>query len=175
MRSLARFFALPGLAAICVGASLAPVQAPVAPAQEAVAVIVNPRNPATNLSLRQLRSHLKLEQQFWPDRDRVELFLRPSRSLEMEVLLAEVYRMTSDELRKYWVGKVFRGDIPAKPAVIPNARAAGIRVGKLEHALTVVLASDVPEGVRVLTIDGKKPSDREYPLVVRRKSTPYSR
>lgn len=133
---------------------------------DALAVIVNPKNPTTNLSFTQLRSYLKLEQQFWPSKERVELFLRPTRSTEMELLLSEVYRMSSDELRKYWVGKIFRGEIDARPAVIPTARAAGARVSKIEGALTVVLASEVPAGVRVLSVDGKRPGDADYPLVV---------
>ena len=132
---------------------------------EVLAVIVNPKNPTTNLTWHQLRSYLKLEQQFWPNKQRSTLFLRPSSSPEMQILLAKVYRMSANELRKYWVGKVFRGEIPAKPAVVPNAAAAGTRVHKVPGALTVVLADQTPEGVRVLTIDGKKPGDPGYPLV----------
>lgn len=170
MRVLIRTVLSLGLAAVCLAAAgvQASERAPVD--EESVAVIVNPKNPTTNLTFRQLRSYLKLEQQFWPDKDRVELFLRPSRSSEMAVLLSEVYSMSRDELRKYWVGKVFRGDIPSKPAVIPTAKAAGIRVNKLENAITIVLASEVPDGVRVLTIDNKKPGDEGYPLVVRERS-----
>ena len=130
-----------------------------------LAVIVNPKNPTTNLTWHQLRSYLKLEHQFWPNKERCALFLRPSSSPEMQLLLGKVYRMDANELRKYWVGKVFRGEIPARPAVVPSAAAAGTRVHKVPGALTVVLADQTPEGVRVLTIDGKKPGDPGYPLV----------
>ena len=129
-----------------------------------LAVIVHPKNPATNLDLDALRTYFKLERQFWPDKKRVKLFLRPSRSLEMQILEDVVYRMSSSELRKYWIGKVFRGEIPAKPAIVPTASAAGARVRDVPEAFTVVLANEVPEGVRVLTIDGKKPGDAGYPL-----------
>jgi len=130
-----------------------------------LAVIVNPKNSTTNLTFNELRPYLKLERQFWPNKERCTLLLRPSSSPEMKILLEEVYRMNADELRKYWVGKVFRGEIPARPAVVPTAEAAGTRVRKVPAALTVVLADQMPEGVRALTIDGKKPGDPGYRLV----------
>jgi len=134
--------------------------------RQALAVIVNPKNPVTNLSFNELRAYLKLEQQFWPDKQRIQLFLRPSKSTEMQILLEQVYRMSSAKLRKYWVGKVFRGEISSKPSVVPTAKSARTRVLKVPGALTVVMLDEVPEGVRVLTIDGKQPGDEGYRLSI---------
>lgn len=134
-------------------------------ASVALAVIVNPKNPTTNLTSAQLGSYLRLEQQFWSNKQRCKLFLRPSSSVEMAILLKHVYKMSSSELRRYWVGKVFRGEISAKPSVIPTAAAAGARVRKVVGAITVVRSSEVPAGVRVLSVDGKKPGESGYPLV----------
>ena len=47
----------------------------------AVAVIVHPDNPIKELSLSELRSYLKLERQFWPNKQRCEVYLPPSRSV----------------------------------------------------------------------------------------------
>ena len=163
MKLLSRSLAALTLAAVGVGA--APPPRAVAAEPTAIAVVVNPRNPVTDLSLRQLRSYFKLEQQYWPSKERCEVFLRPTRSKEADILLDRVYQMSNEELRKYWVGKIFRGEISSKPSVIPTAKAAGARVGSVTGALTVILADEVPEGVRVLTIDGKKPGDEGYPLV----------
>lgn len=132
----------------------------------ALAVIVNPKNPVTNLSFNELRAYLKLDKQKWPDGKPVELLLRPSKSVAMEILLDDVYRMTSAQLHKYWAGKVFRGDISSKPSVVPSATAAGKRVLKVPSALTVVMYDQVPADVRVLTIDGKKPTDAGYRLTI---------
>ena len=133
-----------------------------------VAVIVNPKNPTTNLTSAQLSSYFRLEQQFWSNKQRCAFFLRPSNSPEMEVLLDRIYRMSNSALRRYWVGKVFRGEIAAKPSVIPTSAAAGARVRKVVGALTVVLSTEIPDGVRVLTVDGKKPGDAGYALVAER-------
>ena len=139
---------------------------PVRPAkpENALALVVNPRNPITNVGFDELRAYCRLERLFWPSKTRTELFLRPSDSPVGRILLERVYRMSHSELQKFWVAKVFRNEIPAKPAVVPNARAAGARVREIEGAFSFVLASEIPEGVRVVTIDGKKPGDEGYPL-----------
>lgn len=140
-------------------AEQAPAAAPVA-----LAVIVNPKNPTTGLTFTELRSHLKLELQFWSNGERATLLLRASDSEETKILLAHVYEMAARELRKYWIGRVFRGEIAAAPTIVPTAAAAGARVRDSEGAFSIVLATEVPDGVRVLAIDGKRPGEVGYPL-----------
>ena len=82
----------------------------------------------------------------------------------MGVLLAKVYETTAPGLRKFWIGKAFRGEIPAAPSVVPTSEAAGTRVNGEAGAFSVVRADQVPEGVRVVTIDGKRPGEAGYPL-----------
>lgn len=137
----------------------APSAAPVA-----LAVIVNPKNPTIGLTFTELRSHLKLELQFWSNGERATLLLRASDSEETKILLASVYEMAARDLRKYWIGRVFRGEIAAAPTIVPTAAAAGARVRDSEGAFSIVLATEVPEGVRVLAIDGKRPGEAGYPL-----------
>jgi len=129
-----------------------------------LAVIVHPKNPVSDISFSELRAMFKLERQFWPNGRRAVLYLRPSESDESKVLLDKVYRMTHEKLQKYWVGKLFSGEIPAKPSYVPTAEAAGSRVSGQEAAFSVVLAGEVPKDVKVLTIDRKKTDDAEYPL-----------
>ena len=136
-----------------------------APSGEPLALIVHPKNTVENLSNDELYTFFTLQKQFWPNGKRVVLFSRASSSSAQKALLEKVYRMTSEELRKYWVGKVFAGEIPAIPSVMRSAAAASAAVGKLEGALSIVRLSEVSEGVRVLTIEGKKPGDPGYPLL----------
>jgi hypothetical protein len=84
---------------------------------------------------------------------------------EYDVLLQKVYRMDNKKLQKYWVRRLFAGEISAKPSYVPSAKAAGEQVLKSEGAISVVSAKEVPEGVRVLLIDDKRPGDDGYPLV----------
>ncbi|MGH7163363.1 MAG: hypothetical protein ACREID_07750 [Planctomycetota bacterium] len=135
-----------------------------APRRVELAVIVHAKNPVTDLSLSELRAYFKMERQFWPNGRRCVLYLRPSESAEHKILLDKVYRMTNEKLQKYWVAKLFSGEIPAKPSYVPTAEAAGSRVREGEGAVSIVLAGEVPKDVRVLAVGGKRPGDAEYPL-----------
>ncbi len=130
-----------------------------------VAIIVHAKNATMDVSLKELRSIFTLEQQFWPKGGRILLLQRPSRSQEGQAVLNRVYSMTEDQLRKHWVQKLFSSEIPAIPAVVRQTDAAVASSKKNEGAITAVLAGELPEGVRVLTIDGKRPGDEGYPLV----------
>lgn len=129
-----------------------------------LAVIVHPDNPVTDLKLRELRSIFKLERQFWPNRRRSVLLLPRRESAGKKLLLRKVYRMSSRQLQKYLLNKVFTGEIPEIPAVVRSATAAGELVKRNAGAITVVLSTEVPEGVRTLSINGKRPGDAGYPL-----------
>jgi len=130
-----------------------------------LAVIVNAKNPITKVSFGQLRAYLKMSRQFWPNRKRCDLYLPPHTTDAYAILLDKVYKTTHKKLQKYWVRKLFSGDIPAKPSYAPSAAAAVSLIKKYEGALTVLPADLVPKGVKVLLIDGKKPGDDKYPLV----------
>ncbi len=129
-----------------------------------LAVIVNKKNPVTDLQFSELRAIMTLERQFWPDRHRVALYLPRSNTAEHKILLAKIYKMSTKKLRKYWVLKMFSGDIPAKPAYVPSAKAAAKKVRKSPGAVSVVRLADIPKGVRVLLINGLKPGQPGYPL-----------
>jgi hypothetical protein len=129
-----------------------------------MALIVHPKNPATDLKLREARQLLKLDRQFWENRVRVDLYLPPRDTDVRTLLLDKVYARSEEELTRYWVGKVFSGEIPREPSVARSHQAAGLLVARAEGGLAVVPANEVPEGVKVLRVDGKRPGDEGYPL-----------
>ena len=130
-----------------------------------LAVIVNEKNPVKKISYSELRSYLKMRRQFWPNRKRCDLYLPKRDSVTYKILLKKVYKTSDKKLQKYWVRLLFAGDIPAKPSVVTSPKAAGTQVKKNEGGLSIVPAKQVPKGVRVLPIDGKKPGDKGYALV----------
>ena len=138
----------------------------------ALAVVVNIKNPVKKISFGQLRAYLKMTRQFWPTRKRCDLYLPPHTTDAYKILLATVYKTSHRKLQKYWVRKLFSGDIPAKPVYVPSAKAAAAVVRRNLGALTVLPADQIPKGVRVLPIDGKTPGDKGYRLVG--KKTPRS-
>ena len=137
-------------------------------ARRAVAVIVNPSNPTTDLSLDQLRAIFALEHQFWANGRRIVVLLPPLASPERATLLQKVYAVTEAELRKSWVARLFQGDIPAVPAVLRAGTSAVSEVAASQAAVAVVDAEIATKlgAVRVVRIDHLLPSDDGYPLVV---------
>jgi ABC-type phosphate transport system substrate-binding protein len=93
---------------VVVPARSAAAQDAVSPEREGVAIVVHPDVPITELSLDQLRRVFMADQQFWPDGSRITLLVRAPAAYERDVVLNVIYRMTEDEFRKYWVGKMFR-------------------------------------------------------------------
>lgn len=148
-------------------AALAAARAEDPPKKEPLelAVIVHPKNPVTKLSLAEVRMYLKIEREYWPNRKRCDVYLPQPSTDEYDVLLQKIYRMSHKKLQKYWVRRLFSGEISAKPSYVPSAKAAGEQVLKSEGAISVVAAKDVPKGVNVLLVDGKKPGEEGYPLV----------
>lgn len=146
------------------------------PQQDAAAlvVVVHAGNPKADLSSGELLSYFKLDQQWWPKPNRkpATLVLRGSRSAETRALLESVYKMSAAELRKYWVGKVFRGEIRRKPAIVAKTKDVLARIAKDKGAFSIVRADEVTGNVRQLTIDGKGPGDEGYLLGQRERETP---
>lgn len=134
---------------------------------EPLAVFVHPDNPVRDLRFEELRAIFTLERQFWPERRRIVLVLPRRGGPEQEVLLERVYRMTAEHLRKYWTGKQFAGEIPSVPATARTTERAVALVRGSEGAVSVALAKDLPEGLPIVTIDGKKPGEPGYPLATR--------
>jgi ABC-type phosphate transport system substrate-binding protein len=131
---------------------------------EGVAIVVHPNAPVDALSLDQLRRIFMADQQFWPDGSRITLLVRAPAAYEREVVLNVIYRMSEDEFRKYWVGKMFRAEVPAGPKIVYSSEMAGELVTAVPGAIAFVPAGDVSPNARVLRIDGRRPGEPGYPL-----------
>ena len=131
---------------------------------EGVAVVVHPQAPVEDLSLDQLRRIFMADQQFWPDGSRITLLVRAPAAYEREVVLNVIYRMTEDEFRKYWVGKMFRAEVPAGPKIVYSSEMVGGLVTAVPGAIGFVPAGEVMADAKVVRIDGRLPGESGYPL-----------
>ena len=129
-----------------------------------VAIVVHPSAPVRGLTLDDLRRVFLAERQFWRDGSRITLLVRAPHAPERSVVLARVFRMTEDEYRQYWVGKMLRAEVASGPQVVFSARMAQELVAEIRGAITFVPASEVDTDTRVLRIDGKLPGEAGYPL-----------
>jgi ABC-type phosphate transport system substrate-binding protein len=75
---------------------------------EAVAIVVHPEVAIDddNLTLNQLRSIFLAERQHWGDRSRITLLVRAAIAPERDLILTEIYGMSEDRYRQYWIGKM---------------------------------------------------------------------
>ena len=82
-----------------------------------IAIVVNPENPVSDLSLTEVRKIFRLEKQRWADGKKIQLLMHEQGSSEKQVALRTVYQMTDEQLRDYWLRKVADLD----PSVFPRA------------------------------------------------------
>jgi ABC-type phosphate transport system substrate-binding protein len=127
-----------------------------------IAVVVHPSVAADNLTFAEFRKIILGDRQFWAAGKRITLIVRAPVADERTMLLERVYKMSEAQYRQYWVAKVFRAEIASGPRLVLSNEEAIDLVGVIEGAIAVVDLGDVPEGLKVLTIDGKLPGDDGY-------------
>jgi len=76
---------------------------------------------------------------------------------------AAILDLTPDAMSRFWIDQRIRGQ-GSPPRGIPSVAILGKLVAQLPGAICYVKLTDVPAGVKVLTIDGKKPGTPGYAL-----------
>ena len=129
-----------------------------------VAVIVNPSTPVSNLSLAELRAILSGDRKSWDRKTPAMVLMRASGSREQAVILDKVLKQTESDYKKFWVGKIFRGEATAQPPSAPSPGLALDYVSTVGGAISFVDAGQAQSRVKVLKINGKLPGENGYPL-----------
>jgi ABC-type phosphate transport system substrate-binding protein len=150
--------------------SLAPMSMGANPSRaswEGLAIVVNPQNSTSNLSLAELRALFLGERKWWPKRHRVVLSAMRRGTLERAAVLRIIYKMDERDLNNYFLYQVFKGEAPF-PAVILRT-PADVRkfVGITPGAVGYLRASDVDDSVKVVRVNGLLPDDDGYPMRIR--------
>lgn len=129
-----------------------------------VAVIVHPSNPLSDISSPDLVQILKMERQHWSAGGRIYLVLQESGTREKELLLKKLYGMKDAELKQYYLGKLYRGEIASFPRIAHSSAGARRLVSQAPNAISFVDTASVDASVKVLRIDGKRPGEPGYVL-----------
>ena len=144
--------------------AVAPVQTLQPPQAGAdIAVVVHSGLPITNLSFAELRQLLLGDREYWSTNVRVTLLIRAPVSRERQVVLKTIYGMSEAQFRQYWIGKVFRAETPSAPKVVYSGEMAIDLVNRIPGAMTFVESAQA-RGLKVVSIDGRLPGERAYPL-----------
>lgn len=146
---------------------IVPIEAPCADelvASSAIAIVVHKDSEVDNLSLDALRSIFLADRQFWGDRKRIILLVRAPHSDERDFVLNKIYQMSEAQFRQYWISKMFRAEVPRGPKIVFSTDMTLELVTAIPGSISFMRANDVSDGVKLVRIDGKLPSEEGYPL-----------
>lgn len=133
---------------------------------ETIAIIVNRENSTVDLSFNELINIFKAEKQYWDRKGmgKVYLTMRRSGSKEKEAALKLLYRMSEEELKKFWIGKIYRGEVNDFPKVLDSGISIKKFISNIPNAIGVISYNEVDDTIKVLSIDGKLPGEEGYKL-----------
>ncbi len=144
--------------------SLLPIQASGTLAEADIAVVVNPGNPATNLTLADLRKIYLGERQYWKASNSVVPLMRAPGTRERQVILRVIFQMTEEQYTQYWVAKIMRAEVSDPPVGLYSNGMVLEGVRGNPGGIGYVSAADVRPGVKVLRVGGRLPGEAKYSL-----------
>lgn len=150
----------------CVMAALAALLACSPPAsatpRRALMVVVSSALPVSDIGLDSLR-HLFRGNTVTLGGRRLIPFNHTPGAPQRRAFDALVLGLSADDVGRYWIDRRIRGKGQA-PRSVPSRKLALALVTKLPGAIVYLWDGPVPSSLRVLRVDGKAPSHRDYPL-----------
>ena len=139
-----------------------------AQAQEAepLAIVVNRGNPATEISIADLRRVFRGQRTRWTNGRRVTLVMRDPGTPERNAILRSVYGLDETEYRRSYLQAVFSGQTSDAPKTLASNNGVLRFVYNVPGAIGYVRARDVDASVKMLRIDGRLPGEPGYRLEV---------
>jgi hypothetical protein len=129
----------------------------------AIAVVVNDKNPVTNVSIAELRRLFAGEKRSWTGGQPVILFVRTPGCPE-RLLLLRLLDMSESEYKRYWTAQVFRGEATAEPVALFSNGMQKEALAAFPGAVALVTLRDVKPGMKVIKVDGRFPAEPGYVL-----------
>ncbi|UCF81592.1 MAG: hypothetical protein JSV08_04055 [Acidobacteriota bacterium] len=130
----------------------------------AVAIVVNKKNPVSDISLAKLKDIFLGVQQSWNGGDRIVTVGREEGSKEREIVLDKIYNMSGTQLKQYWTAKVIRGNNVNPPKTFPSDVLIKQLVQRVPNAVGYIRADQADDSVKVLKVEGKEPGQAGYPV-----------
>jgi len=129
-----------------------------------IAVVVNPQNPANDISLSTLKKLVLGEEHQWKNKARIALVLRQPGTREREIMLSRIAQMKESEFKQLWMARVFRGESDVEPFTVPSNGSASAYVEVSPGGIAFMPGTDVRRDLKVLKVDGHLPGEGGYPL-----------
>lgn len=133
---------------------------------EPLAIVVHKSSPVENLSIDELRRYCVAERRHWPHGRKVTVALRETGASERDVALREVFGMNETEFKRHFLQLTFAGEAQTTPKELATGHGVLRFVVNVPGALGFVRLSEVDSSVKVITLDGVKPTDAMYRLAL---------
>jgi len=137
---------------------------PARAAAEDIAVIVNPSNPITTMTMIQLRKIVLAQEGKWPGGGKIILWMTAPGQLERANTLKIVCGMTETDFTLHFMHASFNGDSGDPPKTAASGAQVRQSVAGSVNGLGFISAAQVDDSVKVVTIDGNRPGQPTYKL-----------
>jgi hypothetical protein len=129
----------------------------------ALVIVTQKSSALSDLTLRELKRLYQSEQVNGPDGTQIIPLNRPAGSPARVAFDQLVLKMDPDEVGRYWIDRKIRGQTGA-PKAIPSLDLLRRAVASVAGTLTYLSAAEVTADLKVVSVDGKSPTDAGYPL-----------
>src|SRR5437588_12605043 len=129
----------------------------------------NRTNPVENLSFPELRRIFLGEQTHWSNGRRITLVMLEPGNSEGQAVLVQIYKMGEKDFNNYSLHGMFTGEIHAAPKALPSSAEVLKFVLTVPGAIGYVKAPDVNDSVKVVRVESRLPSEKDYLLRLRGK------
>jgi ABC-type phosphate transport system substrate-binding protein len=115
-----------------------------------IAIIVNPSNSASTLSVGDLHRIFLGDKSTWPNGKHVFVVMGPPGSAERAAILKNVYKMSESEYAKYFLQATFTGAVSAPPKDASSTAEVKQLVAQNPGAIGYIKEQDADDSVKVL-------------------------
>jgi hypothetical protein len=136
-----------------------------APAKSILVIVTQKESALAELSLRELKRLFTSEEVTGPDGTRVVPLNHPSGSPTRMAFDRLVLKMSPDEVGRFWIDRKIRGQT-GSPKAIPSVEVLRRAVATLAGTVTYLNLNDVTADLKVVNVEGKRPTDKDYALGV---------
>jgi hypothetical protein len=127
----------------------------IANAQEAtLTAISNPKGAPSTMKMSDLKSIMKGEKQRWSDGTKVNIVLMKTNTSTGEITCRKIYSMSSDKVKRYWLGLSFSGKADAPIFCNSIAELESI-VAQTPGAIGIIDKISTGTGIKIIMVDGK--------------------
>ena len=126
-----------------------------------IAIAVNKDNPVDDISMSELKQIYLGKKTIFPDGKNIAL-------AEYADLKETFYDILLDwsviKMKKHWMGLIFSGTSSSVPKEFKRVEELKDFISKNEGAVAFMDLAEVDKNVKLLTINGRKPGSKDYPL-----------